>query len=69
MTRNEQWVRCPQCGHKLFRLVRNQGYATEIEIKCHSCKAIIPILMGDPKLDISGHESDSEYILSSEGQN
>lgn len=69
MTRNEQWVRCPQCGHKLFRLVQNQGDATEIEIKCHSCRSIISILMGVLKTDILGHESDSEYILSSEEQN
>lgn len=69
MARNEQWVRCPQCGHKLFRLVQNHGYATDIEIKCHSCKSVVLILMGDPKTDISGHESDLEYILSSEEQN
>ena len=45
MTRNnDTWVRCPECGHKLFKIVRNgSGEAVQIETKCHSCKNIITI--------------------------
>ena len=35
---NENWVRCKECGHKLMRVVDVK--AAQIEIKCHSCKAI-----------------------------
>lgn len=40
---SEGWVRCPNCGHKLFLQVeapKGDGDAAIIEIKCHSCKAI-----------------------------
>ena len=36
---NDGWVRCGECGHKLFKIT---GRTTrgEIEIKCHSCKQL-----------------------------
>lgn len=39
----EEWVRCPKCGHKLFRILRPCGAESvpSIEIKCSSCKAIV----------------------------
>lgn len=44
--REYMWVRCPHCGHKLFKITNTDGVeiheSTEfgIEIKCHSCKWI-----------------------------
>lgn len=40
------WVTCPSCGHKLFRvdgsnIMDGWGSACFIEIKCHSCKQLI----------------------------
>lgn len=40
-TKTDEWVRCGNCGHKLFRLTdeRYKNKKSEIlEIKCHSCK-------------------------------
>lgn len=42
-TRTDEWVRCGNCGHKLFRLTderyKNKKGET-LEIKCHSCKVL-----------------------------
>lgn len=53
-----RWVRCPSCGHKLFKLFSDspmitisteaEGFpdvANEnlMEIKCHSCKELVRI--------------------------
>lgn len=35
-----KWIFCPACGHKLFKLKEGRF---EIEIKCPSCKRILPI--------------------------
>ncbi len=32
------WCRCGECGHKLFRILGPNEI--DIEIKCHSCKAV-----------------------------
>lgn len=49
----DNWARCGECGHKLFRLNpqhdKGKYYAMHvlgIEIKCHSCKSI-NVLRGD----------------------
>lgn len=34
-TKNENWVRCSGCGHKLFK-----GKGGWHEVKCHSCKTV-----------------------------
>lgn len=39
---NEVWVRCPKCGHKLFKAIEPR-IINGVEIKCHSCKNIILI--------------------------
>ena len=36
-----EWVACPKCSHKMFKVVKPGS--TEIEMKCPSCKAIITI--------------------------
>ena len=41
--KNDEWVRCPYCRHKLFKKMVS-GDAL-IEIKCHSCKNIVKICM------------------------
>lgn len=51
--RGVKWVRCPKCGHKLFRVMTPSTIIHEyrmgvrgehlIEIKCHSCKEISEI--------------------------
>lgn len=38
-----KWIHCPECGHRLFRLT---GGAFEMEIKCPSCKRILPLKEG-----------------------
>ncbi len=35
-----KWIHCPACGHRLFRLTSG---TFEAEIKCPSCKRILPI--------------------------
>lgn len=43
VSKEDNWVRCANCGHKLFSLKSNlyKVKTTDtIEIKCHSCKAI-----------------------------
>ena len=40
-----EWVTCPSCGHKLFRVDGSMiidGWASKctVEIKCHSCKRL-----------------------------
>lgn len=44
--RIDNWVRCPYCGHKLFKLKQTEN-ETEItiEIKCHSCKEIYELTL------------------------
>lgn len=40
ITKNEKnWVRCESCKHKLFYLININGNFN-MEIKCHSCKAL-----------------------------
>ena len=34
----DNWIRCKNCGHKLFKIVDEGG--VRIQTKCHSCKAI-----------------------------
>lgn len=36
------WLRCPCCGHKLFRIIKDSGLS-DLEIKCHSCKSIVNV--------------------------
>lgn len=36
--KEEMWLRCKNCGHKLLKVV--EGGGTQIETKCHSCKTI-----------------------------
>lgn len=36
----QNWCRCGACSHKLFRITDNSKQMPDIEIKCHSCKAI-----------------------------
>ena len=41
-----EWVTCPSCGHKLFKvdgygIPSGWGCVCYIEVKCHSCKEII----------------------------
>ena len=53
-----RWVKCPNCGHKLFRVFSDEPmmlvsigsldgtpylHEGSIEIKCHSCKKIVVI--------------------------
>lgn len=40
--RTYKWVRCPSCGHKLFK---DFGYS-DVEIKCSSCGCIVTITGG-----------------------
>lgn len=38
-----EWARCGRCRRKLFRIRKNPSatdYAVNIEVKCHSCKAV-----------------------------
>ena len=44
--RSEKWVRCPYCNHKLFKELSGEGDVL-IEVKCHSCKRIFDILLGN----------------------
>ena len=47
---SDVWVRCPKCGHKLFKKIEGEKPEGEksspslnektVEIKCHSCKEI-----------------------------
>lgn len=51
-----RWVKCPYCGHKLFKAVSVNPMLTrehvgdlaegDIEIKCHSCKGIVAVSGG-----------------------
>lgn len=45
MTKTD-WVRCPNCKHKLFKVYDTDGMKIRLEIKCHSCKEIIEIIAG-----------------------
>ena len=45
--RNDSWVRCPECRHKLFKMAEggeaspsSEEKKVSIEIKCQSCKKI-----------------------------
>ena len=43
----DKWVRCPNCGHKLFRIVKDididKAEKNRLEVKCHSCKSIVEV--------------------------
>lgn len=41
----KKWVRCPKCGHKLF--FADVDSVVDIEIKCHSCKDVVNVLVVD----------------------
>lgn len=46
---NNSWIRCPNCGHKLGKAVGvwdNIGAFPAIEMKCHSCKEIVYVMVG-----------------------
>lgn len=43
--RNEKWVRCPYCRHKLFKEVADEG-SILIETKCGSCKRVFMLRLG-----------------------
>lgn len=50
-----KWIHCPICGHRLFRLISGQF---EAEIKCPSCKRIMPInqdTKGGDRHEVSGY--------------
>jgi len=38
--RKYNWIRCGNCGHKLFKLEEGSESSLRLEIKCSSCKAI-----------------------------
>lgn len=43
-----QWIGCPACGHKLFRLDNFQpDNKAVINIKCNSCGGIINVVVVD----------------------
>lgn len=46
----DKWVKCPYCGHKLFRVVAENA-AGKIEIKCSSCKHIFELSLDFDKKD------------------
>lgn len=52
------WVRCPFCRHKLFKLV--DGWAV-IEVKCHSCKQVF-------ECEIDACENEQDMLRLSEEQ-
>ena len=41
------WVRCPKCGHKLFKVYETDDMKIHIEIKCSSCKSVIDVNTND----------------------
>lgn len=47
--RDNEWIRCPECGHKLGRMVGvwpDRQSMPAIEIKCHSCRTLSYVLVG-----------------------
>lgn len=40
--KEDKWITCPNCGHKLFKL--EEGGAV-LEIKCSSCKEIFSMVI------------------------
>lgn len=46
------WIRCPKCGHKLFRC-DSTGAGMKLEIKCSSCKSILTLQLDGGKCSIS----------------
>ena len=48
-----EWVKCPQCGHKLFKVIELQGGDIKLEHKCHSCKTICRIQVSDAQVTVS----------------
>ena len=48
---DQMWARCPNCGHKLFKITSPNvdkigGTARiDVEIKCHSCKSISNLIL------------------------
>lgn len=50
--KEEYWVRCKRCGHKLFKIVdRLENVKGCLEIKCHSCKELNLIVIDFTKGD------------------
>ena len=51
-TDKQGWLRCPNCGRKLGRIVGQWEGGTAlpaIETKCQSCKTIVYIMIGNQK--------------------
>ncbi len=47
------WIRCSVCGHKLGRAVgkwSDENVMPALEIKCHSCKSLVYIMVGSKGL-------------------
>lgn len=55
--RKYDWVRCTECGHKLFKIYEQDDIKMDIEIKCSSCKAVLGLEMGK----LSKKEPESIY--------
>ena len=46
----KRWVFCPKCKHKLF--LADIASTSEVEIKCHSCKAIDVVYISNMKIKV-----------------
>lgn len=53
MINNMQWVKCPQCGHKLFKVIELKGGNIQFEHKCHSCKTICRVQITDQEVAVN----------------
>ena len=52
-SRTDKWIRCPNCGHKLFKemsgpfaisvSIDEVRVDSILETKCHSCKKIVSV--------------------------
>lgn len=49
MTRFD-WVKCPNCNHKLFKLYEEENTHLHAEIKCSSCKNIVELTTDPDKI-------------------
>lgn len=54
-----EWVRCPACTHKLFKV--SDGKQFNIQIKCNSCKSLIRVTSSPTLADGSYVEVDIEF--------
>ena len=50
------WVRCPNCGHKMFLYDNNEDSNLKINIKCTSCKKIVDVTIQNGKLRVEFDE-------------